>query len=162
MTQRVLGTSRFLILLAVAGTFIMSVVLQVAGVVRVVAIVVDTIGATASGDSEVYKQLIIDAVGLIDLFLLGTVLFITSAGLYQLFVDPDLPMPAWLHIRTLDDLKSRLTGVIVVGLMVAFLGVTIDWEGGTDIAAIGIAIAAVIVGVGAYYRLVGLHHDRGN
>ena len=62
-------------------------------------------------------------------------------------------------IRTLDDLKSRLTGVIVVGLMVAFLGVAIEWKGGTDIAAIGIAIAGVIVGVGAYYRLVGLHHE---
>ena len=68
-------------------------------------------------------------------------------------------MPAWLDIRTLDDLKSRLTGVIVVGLMVAFLGVAIEWKGGTDIAAIGIAIAGVIIGVGAYYRLVGLHHE---
>jgi uncharacterized membrane protein YqhA len=159
MTRRILGTSRYLVLLAVVSTFVMSVIVQASGVFRVVAIVVDSLSAVADGESEIYKRLIVDAVGLIDLFLIGTVLFIIATGLYQLFIDPDLPMPAWLDIRTLDDLKSRLTGVIVVGLMVAFLGVAIEWKGGTDIAAIGIAIASVIVGVGAYYRLVGLHHE---
>jgi uncharacterized membrane protein YqhA len=147
------------VLVAVISTFVMSVIVQAAGAVRVFAIVVDSVASVAEGESEIYKALIVDAVGLIDLFLIGTVLFIIATGLYQLFIDPDLPMPAWLDIRTLDDLKSRLTGVIVVGLMVAFLGVAIEWKGGTDIAAIGIAIAGVIVGVGAYYRLVGLHHE---
>jgi uncharacterized membrane protein YqhA len=159
MTQRILGTSRYLVVLAVVSTFVMSVILQAAGAIRVVAIVFDTLEAALAGESEIYKLLIVDAVGLIDLFLIGTVLFIIAAGLYQLFIDPDLPTPAWLQIHTLDDLKSRLTGVIVVGLLVAFLGVAIEWKGGTDIAAIGIAIAAVIAGVGVYYRLVGLHHE---
>jgi uncharacterized membrane protein YqhA len=102
------------------------------------------------------KQLIVDAVSVIDIFLLGTVLYIISAGLYQLFVDDRLTLPRWLHIGTLDDLKAKLTGVIVVGMLVAFLGYVIEWDDhSTEIVAVGIAIAAVIAAVGAYYKLTG-------
>ncbi len=73
------------------------------------------------------KTLIADSIALIDMFLLGTVLFIVAAGLYQLFVDSRVSLPAWLRITSLDDLKSLLTGVIIVALLVAFLGSAVTW-----------------------------------
>jgi uncharacterized membrane protein YqhA len=144
--QRILGTSRFLILLAVLGTFAMSAVLQVAGVLRVIAIVPHVINQALQGE-EAIKVLLVDAVGVIDVFLLGTVLFIVSAGLYQLFIDPSLELPGWLHVRTLEDLKAKLIGVIVVAILVAFLGAAVDWHvgDGFDILAIGLAVAAVVL-----------------
>ena len=50
----------------------------------------------------------------IDLFLLDTVFFIISLGLYELFIGDTLEWPHWLVIHTLDDLKNKLIGVIVV------------------------------------------------
>jgi uncharacterized membrane protein YqhA len=146
VTPRILGLSRFLIILAVLGTFAMSAILQVAGILRVIAIIPHVIQQTQEGD-EAIKVLIVDAVGVIDVFLLGTVLFIVSAGLYQLFIDPELELPGWLNVRTLEDLKAKLVGVIVVALLVAFMGIAIDWHvgDGYDILAAGLAIAAVVL-----------------
>jgi uncharacterized membrane protein YqhA len=107
-------------------------------------------------DQDITKALIVDAVTVIDVFLLGTVLYIISAGLYQLFIDHALELPRWLLIESLDDLKVRLTGVIVVGLLVAFLGYVIEWKGGLDLLAPGLGIAAIVVAAGLYFRLT--HH----
>jgi uncharacterized membrane protein YqhA len=83
-------------------------------------------------------------VTIIDLFLLGTVLYIIAVGLYELFVDPGLPMPAWLRITTLDDLKERLLGVVVVLLAVTFLGSAVTWDGSVNILALGLAVGTVL------------------
>ena len=153
VVRRLLGTSRFLIVLAVLGTFLSSATLMVFGVLRTLDIVVGLVRQHDISETGA-KQVIVEAVSVIDIFLLGTVLYIISAGLYQLFVDDRLQLPRWLHIGTLDDLKAKLTGVIVVGLLVAFLGYVIEWPEGTwEIVAVGAAIASVILAVGAYYRL---------
>ncbi len=145
---RILGTSRFLILLAVLGTFIASATLQIFGLVRVIAVVVELLRA-GDASSTTAKGLIADTVAIIDIFLIGTVLYVISAGLYQLFVHRDVPLPGWLKIDSLDDLKDNLTEVIVVALLVAFLGQAIEWTGSETIVAFGVAIAAVILAVAA-------------
>jgi len=146
MIRTILGTSRFLILLGVLGTFAASATLQVFGLLRVVAVIMDLVRA---GDvsSAASKALIADTVAIIDIFLIGTVLFVISAGLYQLFVQTDLPLPGWLRIESLDDLKDNLTEVIVVALLVAFLGQAVEWTGDIAILGLGLAVAAVIVAV---------------
>ena len=147
MIRNILGTSRFLILLAVLGTFISSATLQVFGLIRVAAVITDLLRA-GDASSSASKALIADTVAIIDIFLIGTVLFVISAGLYQLFVHQDVPLPGWLKIESLDDLKDNLTEVIIVALLVAFLGQAIEWTGSIEILAYGLAIAAVIVAVG--------------
>ena len=147
MIRDVLGTSRFLIILAVLGTFAASATLQVFGLLRVVAVILDLIRA---GDvsAAASKSLIADTVSIIDIFLIGTVLFVISAGLYQLFVQRTISLPDWLRIESLDDLKDNLTEVIIVALLVAFLGQAIEWTGGFEIVGFGIAIGVVITAVG--------------
>ena len=153
MIRQILGTSRYLVILAVLGTFVTAAVLMVYGLLRSLALVVDVIGGRPLG-TETSKALIVEAVSIIDVFLLGTVLYIISAGLYQLFVESDLPLPHWLEIRSIGDLKVRLAGVIVVGMLVAFLGFVVEWQGGTDIAAPAIGISAIVIAVAVYFRLV--------
>ena len=97
--------------------------------------------------SAASKSLIADTVSIIDIFLIGTVLFVISAGLYQLFVHRDVPLPGWLKIESLDDLKNNLTEVIIVALLVAFLGQAVEWTGDVAILGLGLAIAAVVVAV---------------
>ena len=144
---RILGTSRFLIILAVLGTFIASATLQIFGLLRVAAVIVDLIRAADLSEAAT-KLLIADTIAIIDIFLIGTVLFVISAGLYQLFVQRDVGLPAWLKIESLDDLKDNLTEVIIVALLVAFLGQAIEWTGGFEIVGFGIAIGVGITAVG--------------
>jgi uncharacterized membrane protein YqhA len=157
LVRGILGTSRLLIVFAVLGSFITSAALMVYGLLRSIVIVIDVVRGQGMS-TEVSKDLIVTAVSIIDIFLLATVLYIVSAGLFQLFVDEGLRLPAWLTIRSIDDLKVRLAGVIVVGLLVAFLGYVVQWTGGFDVLGPGLAIAAVIAATGLYFRLV---HDRG-
>ena len=81
---------------------------------------------------------------MIDFFLLGTVLYIIAMGLYELFIDDKLPMPKWLHIESLDNLKEKLVTVIIVMLAASFLGEVVEWTGGNDIFYLGAAIALLI------------------
>ena len=99
--------------------------------------------------SAAAKSLIADTVSIIDIFLIGTVLFVISAGLYQLFVHQGISLPGWLKIESLDDLKDNLTEVIIVAILVAFLGQAVEWTGDISILAFGLAVGAVIIAVAA-------------
>jgi uncharacterized membrane protein YqhA len=162
--RRLLGLSRFLILLAVVGSFLASATLMVYGALRSVGIIFDLLGHVGDSlltEDKYGKILIAEAIALIDMFLLGTVLFIVAAGLYQLFIDAQTPLPGWLRIKSLDDLKSLLTGVIIVALLVAFLGSAVSWTlvQSTDILWFGLAIAAVVFTANIAMQTFGRHRS---
>ena len=144
MMRRMLASSRYFIAIAVLGTFLSSVVLIVSGVFSVFKIAWDELRNREIG-VEASKHLAVDFIQLIDIFLLGTVLYIIALGLYELFVDPDLPMPRWLVIKDFDALKEKLIGVIIVLLGVTYLGNAVTWTGGGDILELGLATAATII-----------------
>ena|SRR5437762_1785821 len=147
MFRQILAGSRYLVILAVIGSFLASISVLVYGGLTVVSIMIEafthgtftTVGA---------KQLAVECIELIDLFLLGTVLYIVALGLYDLFVDDSLPMPKWLVISNLEDLKEKLIGVIIVLLAVTFLGFVVTWDGNVNIVALGIAVGLVIFSLG--------------
>ena len=147
MVRRAFASSRFFIAIAVLGTLFAAVALLVYGALAVVEIVWDTIAAGAVSASGA-KELAVDFIELIDVFLLGTVLYIVALGLYELFVDPALPVPPWLRVDSLDDLKAKLIQVVVVLLGVSFLGSVVKWNGDEAILELGAAVALVIAAFG--------------
>jgi uncharacterized membrane protein YqhA len=142
--RNILAGSRFFIALAAFGTFLSSVALIISGVISVFRVTLD---AMRDGDSGVLasKHLAVDFLQLVDIFLLGTALYIIALGLYELFVDDSLPMPKWLVIATFEDLKEKLIGVIIVLLGVSYLGTAVTWTGDKSILNLGVATAAVIL-----------------
>jgi uncharacterized membrane protein YqhA len=138
-----LASSRYFIVVAVVGSFVASAAALVYGGLSTVRVVLQAYGAGVF-DEKGAKLLAVELVTIIDLFLLGTVLYIIAVGLYELFVDPGLPMPAWLRITSLDDLKERLLGVVVVLLAVTFLGSAVTWDGSVNILALGLAVGTVL------------------
>lgn len=142
-------TSRFIALFAVVGTALSAVAVYVYGAVFVGMTVWETVTGGAPSE-EGLKHLTIQLVESTDAFLLGTVLYIVSIGFFQLFLDSDVNIPGWMRISNLDQLKSKLVGVIVVLLAVTFLGKVSNWQSGTEIAYLGVAIAAVIVALGYF------------
>jgi uncharacterized membrane protein YqhA len=143
LVRRLLGSSRYFIVVAVVGSFLASACALLYGGIATFFIVLNTFRALDFSTSGA-KVLSVDLVTMIDMFLIGTVLYIVAVGLYELFIDPGLPMPGWLKITTLDDLKERLLGVVAVLLAVTFLGSAVTWNGTTDILALGIAVGVVL------------------
>lgn len=145
MARRIPAYSRFVVIVPVVGLFIGAVTLVGMAAIDVAHQV------TAAVTGELSKQnAVLEFIQLADVFLLATVLYIMALGLYELFIDDTIPVPAWLQIRTLDDLKEKLVGVVIVVLAVLFLGAVIGAESATGLMQRGVGIAAVI-GALAYF-----------
>jgi uncharacterized membrane protein YqhA len=109
--------------------------------------------------SQNSKKLVVSMIEVIDLFLLGTVFYITALGLYELFISDDIEVPEWLEIQTIDDLKGKLISVVVVVLGVLFLGQAVTWDGQTNLLPFGASIGLVIASL--TYFLSGQHKTVG-
>lgn len=144
--SRFFSSSRYLVLIAVACTFIASVTLLfyagAAIIQQVISVIMNGTVSTKDG-----KLIALDFIQNADIFLISTVLYIMAVGLYELFIDNTIELPGWLVIKNLDDLKEKLIGVVVVGLAVDFLGHAVTWHGETSILFLGGAIALVIAGL---------------
>jgi uncharacterized membrane protein YqhA len=147
--KKFLENSRYVVLLGIAGTFLASVALFLFGLAGVVASIIDGITATDPFNYDHLKDLGIVLIQAIDAFLLATVLYIIALGLYELFIDESLDLPQWLEVQTLDDLKARLLGVVVVILPVTFLGKLVEWKQGQDILWLGLAVGVVLIAIAA-------------
>ena len=84
---------------------------------------------------------------ILDLFLIGAILYIVALGLAGLFLDAKVALPARFQIRELQDLKVILSQAVVVVLIVAFLGDVLEWERAADVAYVGGGIAMVIAAI---------------
>ena len=141
--NRLLSASRFMIVLAVIGAILAAATILIYGFVETLQLIAATVQSGEVSRTGA-KALALELIEIVDLFLLGTVSFIIGVGLYALFIDPNIRLPAWLEIRTLDDLKQKLIGVVVVVLGVLFLGQVVTWDGERDLLGYGAAIALVI------------------
>lgn len=147
---RALGAVRWLMAIAVLGCLALGIALLVHTAIEAGVAIHHVI--EYGGTAKAGKQLAIDAVDVLDRFLLAAVAFIVALGLCKLFVNSRVPVPHWLEIATLDDLKDKLLRVIVVILAVVFLGHIAAWEGGYEIAALAGGIASVVAALTYFLR----------
>ena len=94
---------------------------------------------------------VIEVVEFVHQFLIGTVLYITSIGFYQLFIR-EIEFPGWLKIHNTEELETSLIGVTVVVLAVNFLSVVFIGEN-IDLVAQGAGIAMPIAALGIFIGL---------
>ena len=145
--------SRFLVVIAIIGLMIGSIVVIITGFGQLFRISSFLIAEGIFSD-EVGTFLSVSVSEMIDLFLIGLVLIIIALGLYQLFIDPDLILPEWLNTPSLESLKARLLIVILVVLPVTFLGYVTTAEDGISIAGFGIGISLVMIAIGYVLGMV--------
>jgi uncharacterized membrane protein YqhA len=155
--RRLLVVSRLAILLAVLTSLVSWVALLVVGVFKAGKSLLAF--ATAADLAAVsVKTLALALIEVADLFLLATVFYLISVGLYELFVGVELPLPAWMTIRNLDDLKVKLCKVIIVLLGVLFLGEAVHWDGASNLLPYGAGIALVIAALTYFLGTTGRGH----
>lgn len=133
---------------AVAATVVTAVALIVYGVVETHALVTHLVRGEL-----VHEQVLFSVIQLIETFLLATVAQVVSIGIYQLFINQDVPLPEWLRMHDIDGLKAKLTSVVITVLGVFFLGKVLSWTGGGAILPLGVSIAAVIVALAVYLNV---------
>jgi uncharacterized membrane protein YqhA len=139
--------SRFLVIIAIIGMIITSIIVIITGFAELFRIV-EFLLHDGLLSEEAGKFLSVTVTEMIDLYLIGLVLIIFALGLYQLFIDQDIDLPEWLDTPSFDVLKARLLIVIVVVLAVLFLGYASTASDGTMIAGLGIGISLVIIAIG--------------
>lgn len=125
LAARLFASSRFFAAFAVFGAFLAAVTLYIYGTLVVIQEIVYTLAGDRISVPGV-QRLQAAFIEMTDVFLLGTVLFIVSFGLYQLFIQPELAVPKWLKIESLDQLSGRLIEVVGVLLAVTFLGFAVN------------------------------------
>ena len=146
----ILRVSRYFLVVTVVGCIVMFGVVTIYAALAVGSAVLKIhFGGYALTD---IATVTVSAFKILDLFLLGTILYIVALGLTALFLDAEAALPRWFKVRELQDLKIIVSQSVVVVLLVAFLGDVLEWENGTDIAFVGGGVAAVIAAIALMLR----------
>ena len=143
--KRIVSLTRYAVFVPAIASMIGALLLMVQGSIEMVIAVIDTI---LNGYG--LKQTIVAVLTAVDAILLGTVLLVIGYGLYELFIDADLDVPNWLRVVDLDDLKSKLIGVVVAIIAVVFVGVFVDSNRADDVISYGVGAGALVVGLAIF------------
>jgi uncharacterized membrane protein YqhA len=143
MLPRVLASSRYIVLFAVAATLVASIALILYEALVVAEVVFSTIrdGFSTPMDG---KRLAVGLIEAIDVFLIAIVGLIIGLGLYALFIDNTLPLPRWLEIHDFEDLKMHLVRILVAVLAVLFLREAVERAKDPDLLKLAAALALMI------------------
>jgi uncharacterized membrane protein YqhA len=148
LPAQLIALTRFIAIIPAFGLIIGATALILVGAVELVKATATLLPGGPGAPAT--KALVVEFILIADVFLLAIVLYIVGLGLFELFVFQDLPLPPWLVIHDLDDLKNRLVAVIIVVLAVLFLSWAIDIRDGQELFWFG-AGTAVVIGTLAYY-----------
>lgn len=143
--RRVLGATRYVVAIPAVAAILGGILLMLQGSVATVVVIIDTVWFGAD-----LKTTTVDVLTAIDAILLGTVLLVIGYGLYELFVDADRAVPAWLRVTNLDDLKSKLIGVVVAIIAVVFVGVLVDANRAADVVSYGVGAGVIVAGLALF------------
>ena len=142
-------SGKWLFTLAVIGTAVISVYLFAVGFVSVFTTIASSL-SPPHFDIDALNESMATFIKIIDIFLVATVFYIIALGFYELFI-AKAPLPGWLKICDLDDLKDKLLGLVIIALAVALLGEALTWDKTASIFSFGLAVAAGIAAISVYF-----------
>lgn len=148
--KRFLGLTRYAVVVPAIASIIGALLLMALGSISMVAVVIDSMTTSLS-----LKETIVEVLTAVDAILLGTVLLVIGYGLYELFIDADIDVPLWLRVQNLDDLKSKLIGVVVAIIAVVFVGVFVDSNRASEVISYGVGAGAIVTGLAIFAYATG-------
>ena len=145
MMKMLFGATRYAVLIPSLASILGALLLMALGSYEMVLVIIDSITSESS-----LKESIVSVLTAVDAILLGTVLLVIGYGLFELFIDDELPVPLWLRVYDLDDLKSKLIGVVVAIIAVVFVGIFVDANRSADVISYGVGAGALVVGLAIF------------
>jgi len=158
--ENTLWSSRFMVILAVVFGLIGAVVLFTVASVDVFATAkyVFTTYITGAHPDNFHEDVVGGIIGAVDLYLIGVVMLLFSFGLYELFIsDIDVAKDEQgadnkiLAIHSLDQLKDKISKVIVMVLVVGFFQKVAHTDYSTPLDMLYFAISITAVSLGLYF-----------
>lgn len=162
-----LWSSRFIVLLAVIFGLIGAVLLFTVASIDIFS-TADYVVSTYLNHAHpehFHEDVVGGIIGAVDLYLIGVVMLLFSFGLYELFIseidaakDKEGEESKILAIHSLDQLKDKISKVIVMVLVVGFfqkVGHT-EYNGALEMLYFAFSITAVAVGL-FFLNKVGKH-----
>ena len=143
--KRILGYTRYVVVVPAIASIVGALLLMAQGSISMINVAIDAVQ-----DKSHLKDSIVDVLTAIDAILLGTVLLVIGYGLYELFIDADIEVPQWLRVNNLDDLKSKLIGVVVAIIAVVYVGVFVDSNRSSDVISYGVGAGALVAGLAIF------------
>ncbi len=135
--KTILEKSRYLALIGIIPLLVASVAAFAWGLVQTVQVVV--LGFASLGTD---KALILGFLLIVDIFLIATTLLIFTISLYELFIG-EISTPRWMVANSLNDLKVKLSSMMVLVLAIKFLEIFMKGGNAQDMFWMGLAVALV-------------------
>lgn len=168
--ESMLWRARFFALIPVVFMLLAAIAASVQGAATV-------FGGVAQGLAGDRQGSVLSYLTALDTFLLSTIFYVACVGLYELFVSkldgpdartPHPRLPAWMMIRTLEDLKHRLTSVVTVIIAIIYLTELTRWSEGEsrvlgtplDVLWLSLGVAVAIASLTLFSRQISEHADR--
>ena len=148
--SRLIGQSRFVVLLAVGSVLLVAVALFLIGVVQALGGIWGAILAVSDGRFET-TALTVQFLEIVSTMLKAVVFYIIGVGLYSLFIAP-LNLTVSLGVETLGDLEEKIISVVVVILGVTFLEHFVRWEEPLQTLEFGGALGVVVLALVFFQR----------
>ena len=106
---RFFASTRYLIIIPVIGLGLAAAVFFIFGGIGLIRLLIEAIlevlGLVEVKVHDEELPFVIEVVEFVHTFLIGTVLYITSIGFYQLFIG-DIDFPGWLKIHNTEELEK--------------------------------------------------------
>ena len=154
MMTRILSGTRFLILVPILGLALAASFFFLFGGLGLICTLVEVLVTAIAHPGVAHTASLpveVEIVEYVHRFLIGTVLYITAVGLYQLFIH-QIQFPSWLKIDSTEELETNLIGVTVVVMAVNFMGVVFT-QATDDLLRYGVGIALPIAALSLYIGL---------
>lgn len=143
--KRLIENGRYLAIIAAVELLVMSAVAFIWNAMEGWELVVGLVT-----DQEIQGLFSLYLIKLVDGILIAMVLLMLSMSVYSMFIG-SLDTPSWMVANDLQELKTKLSGVIVLVLSVRFLEYVLEGDlAGIDILWTGLGIAAVIAALVAF------------
>jgi uncharacterized membrane protein YqhA len=152
MLRRILASSRYIVFIAVIAALLASVALILYEAIVIAEVIFNAV--TQGGFlPQPSKALAVGLIEALDVFLIAIVALIIGLGLHALFVDDTLPLPRWLKIDNLEDLKRHLVSIIIAVLAVLFLREAVERAKDLDLLRLSVALAIMIAALVLFLAL---------
>lgn len=156
MLRTLLVASRYLLVLPIIGSLLLTVAVVVMGL-GVILVRGSDLLRNAEFTEKNAKLLSIAVIQTIDLFLVGAIGYITAVGIYRLFIsDQKEDLLKSIKIESLGDLEGKIIGVVVAALAVGFLGHAVEAADSLTVFHAGAGVALVIAALCLFMKLGGL------
>ncbi|GAA5533995.1 YqhA family protein [Deinococcus aluminii] len=147
---RIIGQSRFIVLLAVISVLLVAAALFLIGVIQALTGIYNAAAAVSDLQFNA-ANLTIVFLEIVSTMLKAVVFYIIGVGLYSLFITP-LNLTVSLGIETLNDLEDKIVSVVIVILGVTFLEHFVRWDEPLETLQFGGALAVVVAALVFFQR----------